>query len=309
MLAHTCCHVSRKGFTKIISRRHSGGLGKKHGGLVYHRQGRNTYSKNQVVKWRRKGEDMSDLGGKVVLITEASSGIGEATARVLAKQGAHVFLGARRTERLQKIVVDIQREGGTAYACVVDVTKRADVERFVQTAVQHYGRIDVIVNNAGVMLLSALETLKVDEWERMIDVNIRGVLYGIAAGLPVMKNQGFGHFVNVSSVGAYQVSPTAAVYCATKFAVNALSEGLRQENSDIRVTIVSPGVTESELADSISDPAAREAMVTYRKVSIPADAVAEAIRYALVQPQNVDVNELVVRPTATTQQEKHWEKS
>jgi NADP-dependent 3-hydroxy acid dehydrogenase YdfG len=244
----------------------------------------------------RKEKSMSDLQGKVVLITGASSGIGEATAHLLAKHGAEVFLGARRIERLEQIVQSITQEGGTAHACLVDVTKHEDLERFVRTAVDMRGRIDVIVNNAGVMPLSALEALKVDEWEHMIDVNIRGVLYGIAAGLPVMKKQGFGHFVNVSSIAAYQVAPTAAVYCATKFAVNAISEGLRQENTDIRVTIVSPGVTESELADSISDPAAREAMVTYRKVSIPADAIAEAIRYAIEQPQNVDVNEIVVRP-------------
>lgn len=243
---------------------------------------------------------MSDLRGKVVLITGASSGIGEATARLLAQHGAEVFLGARRTERLEQIVQNIKQEGGSAHACLVDVTKREDLERFVRAALDMWGRVDVIVNNAGVMPLSALEAIQVDEWERMIDVNIRGVLYGIAAALPVMKKQGFGHFVNVSSVGAYQVSPTAAVYCATKFAVNAISEGLRQENTDIRVTIVSPGVTESELADSITDPAAREAMVTYRKVSIPANAVAEAIRYALGQPHNVDVNEIVVRPTAIT---------
>jgi NADP-dependent 3-hydroxy acid dehydrogenase YdfG len=243
---------------------------------------------------------MSNLQGKVVLITGASSGIGEATARVLAQHGAEVFLGARRNERLEQIVRDIKQAGGTAHACLVDVTKREDLEKFVHTALEKRGRVDVIVNNAGVMPLSALEALKVDEWEGMIDVNIRGVLYGIAAGLPVMKKQGFGHFVNVSSVGAYRVTPTAAVYCATKFAVNAISEGLRQENTEIRVTIVSPGVTESELADSITDPAAREAMVAYRKVSIPADAIAEAIRYALEQPQNVDVNEIVVRPTAIT---------
>jgi NADP-dependent 3-hydroxy acid dehydrogenase YdfG len=242
---------------------------------------------------------MSNLQGKVVLITGASSGIGEMTARLLAQHGAEVFLGARRGERLEQVVSDIKQEGGTAHYSLVDVTKREDLEKFVRTAVDKRGHVDVIVNNAGIMPLSALEALKVEEWEQMIDVNLRGVLYGIAAGLPVMKKQGFGHFVNVSSVGAYRVSPMAAVYCATKFAVNAISEGLRQENADIRVTIVSPGVTESELAASITDSAAREAMVAYRQVSIPA-AVAEAIRYALEQPQNVDVNEIVVRPTAVT---------
>ncbi|MGW9434278.1 SDR family oxidoreductase [Streptomyces decoyicus] len=239
---------------------------------------------------------------KVVAITGASSGIGEATARRLAAAGHRVFLGARRTDRLERVVEEITEEGGTAAFGKLDVTDAADIHAFVDAAVCEYGRIDVLVNNAGLMPLSPLEALKTDEWDRMIDVNVRGVLHGIAAALPMMRAQGGGHFVNIGSVGAYEVSPTAAVYCATKFAVRAISEGLRQESAgDIRVTLVSPGVTESELADSISDPAAREAMKTYRAVALPAAAIAEAITYAVSQPSQVDVNEIVVRPTASAQ--------
>ncbi|WP_336049642.1 SDR family oxidoreductase [Streptomyces sp. CA2R101] len=237
---------------------------------------------------------------KVVAITGASSGIGEATARRLAADGHRVFLGARRTGRLERLVEEITKEGGTAAFAELDVTDAADMRAYVEAALRRYGRIDALVNNAGVMPLSPLEALKTDEWDRMIDVNVRGVLHGIAAALPTMRTQGGGHFVNIASVGAYEVSPTAAVYCATKFAVRAISEGLRQESAgDIRVTLVSPGVTESELADSISDPAAKEAMKTYRAVALPASAIAEAIAYALAQPPQVDVNEIVVRPTAS----------
>lgn len=239
---------------------------------------------------------------KVVAITGASSGIGEATARRLAADGHRVFLGARRTSRLERLVEEITKEGGTAAFAKLDVTDAADMRAFIDAALRRYGRIDALVNNAGVMPLSPLEALKTDEWDRMIDVNVRGVLHGIAAALPAMRTQGGGHFVTIASVGAYEVSPTAAVYCATKFAVRAISEGLRQESAgDIRVTLVSPGVTESELADSISDPAAREAMKTYRAVALPASAIAEAIAYALAQPPQVDVNEIVVRPTASAQ--------
>ncbi len=241
-------------------------------------------------------QKQSNIAGKVVVITGASSGIGEATARMLALSGVHVVLGARRTDRLEQLVADLKAEGASAASLKTDVTRLEDVQQLVELAAQHSGQVDVVVNNAGVMPLSALDKLKVDEWNRMIDVNIRGVLHGIAAGLPIMKRQGYGHFVNVSSIGAYHVSPTAAVYCATKFAVNAISEGLRQEHSDLRVTIIAPGVTTSELADSISDPIARERMVDYRRNAIPADAIARAIRYAIEQPSDVDVNEIVVRP-------------
>ncbi|GHE92282.1 oxidoreductase [Amycolatopsis deserti] len=231
----------------------------------------------------------------VVVITGASSGIGWATAEVLADAGHRVVLGARRVERLAELSEKI---GGASYRRL-DVTDSADVQSFVDWAVAEHGRVDVIVNNAGVMPLSALERLKLDEWNRMIDVNIRGVLHGIAAGLPVMRRQGGGHFVNVASIGAHEVVPTAAVYCATKYAVWALSEGLRQETGpDIRVTTISPGVTESELADTITDADAAAGMRTYRATTIPATAIARAIAYAIEQPAEVDVNEIIVRPAA-----------
>ncbi|KJH81645.1 SDR family oxidoreductase [Pseudomonas sp. KSR10] len=243
---------------------------------------------------------MSNINGKIVLITGASSGIGEATARLLAAQGASVVLGARRLDRLERLVADINEAGGVAACKALDVTRREDVQTFVDFAEQRFGRVDVIVNNAGVMPLSSLDALKVEEWDRMIDVNIRGVLHGIAAGLPLMQRQRSGQFINIASIGAYTVSPTAAVYCATKYAVRAISEGLRQEvGGDIRVTLVSPGVTESELAESISDNNARAVMDDFRRIAIPAEAIARAIAYAVDQPADVDVSELIVRPTAS----------
>ncbi|MGW0889534.1 SDR family oxidoreductase [Saccharopolyspora sp. NPDC002578] len=239
---------------------------------------------------------------KVVAVTGASSGIGEATARRLAADGHHVFLGARRTGRLEALTAQITASGGTATFRRLDVTDAADVRDFAAAARDRYGRVDVVVNNAGVMPLSPLHELRVDEWDRMIDVNLRGVLHGIAAALPIMREQGGGQFVNVASVGAYEVVPTSAVYSATKFAVRAVSEGLRQESSgDIRVTVVSPGVTESELAESLSDPRAREDMKAYRAVAIPAEAIADAIAFAVTRPAEVDVNEIVVRPAASAQ--------
>ena len=243
---------------------------------------------------------MSNISKKIVLITGASSGIGEATARLLASKGALVVLGARRTERLEILCGEINASGGVAHFQALDVTRRDDMQGFVDFALKLHGRVDVIVNNAGVMPLSKLEALKVSEWDRMIDVNIRGVLHGIAAGLPLMQKQQSGQFINIASIGAYTVSPTAAVYCATKFAVRAISEGLRQEvGGDIRVTVISPGVTESELAESISDEGGRAEMREFRKIAIPAMAVARAIAYAIEQPADVDVSELIVRPTAS----------
>ncbi|MBV7564707.1 SDR family oxidoreductase [Pseudomonas sp. sia0905] len=243
---------------------------------------------------------MNNIQEKVVLITGASSGIGEGCARLLAEQGAHVVLGARRVERLERLVEDIRAAGGQAIARRLDVTDAADVQAFVDAAKAEYGRVDVLLNNAGVMPLSMIEALKLDEWNRMIDVNIRGVLHGIAAALPVMQAQRSGQIINVASIGAYRVSPTAAVYCATKYAVRAISDGLRQEvGGDIRVTLVSPGVVESELADSISDEGARDAMREFRKVAISPAAIARAVAYAIEQPADVDVSELVVRPTAS----------
>jgi NADP-dependent 3-hydroxy acid dehydrogenase YdfG len=243
---------------------------------------------------------MLNIQDKVIVITGASSGIGEATARLLAERGAKVVLGARRTERLAVIAEEINGAGGQAQFRALDVTDQQDVQRFVDFAVEHYGRVDVLVNNAGVMPLSRLDALKVDEWNRMIDVNIRGVLHGIAASLPLMQRQRAGQIINIASIGAYAVSPTAAVYCATKYAVRAISEGLRQEvGGDIRVTVIAPGVTESELAESISDEGGREEMKSFRKIAIPSEAIARAIAYAVEQPADVDVSELIVRPTAS----------
>lgn len=243
---------------------------------------------------------MSNVKGKVVVITGASSGIGEAVARLLAQYGAHVIIGARRVERLEELASSIRLEGGSVEYQPLDVTRLEEMQAIVDKARSRYGHVDVIINNAGVMPLSPLGALKIDEWNRMIDVNIRGVLHGIAAGLPIMNQQGFGQFINIASIGAYVVSPTAAVYCATKYAVRAISEGLRQEvGGDIRVTLVSPGVTESELADTISDEEAKDLMKEYRNISIPASAIAQSILYAINQPAEVDVNEIVVRPTAS----------
>jgi NADP-dependent 3-hydroxy acid dehydrogenase YdfG len=242
---------------------------------------------------------MSGIKDKVVIITGASSGIGEATARILAAHGARVVLGARRTERLETLAALIRTAGGIAEYQALDVTKRSQLEDIVALAKSRFGRVDVIVNNAGVMPLSTLEQLKVDEWERMVDVNIKGVLFGIAAALPVMQSQGSGQIINVASIGAYRVVPSAAVYCATKFAVRAISDGLRQEVNNVRVTVISPGVTESELADSISDPDARLGMQAYRKIAISAEAVARTVLFAIEQPDDVDLSEIVVRPTAS----------
>jgi NADP-dependent 3-hydroxy acid dehydrogenase YdfG len=243
---------------------------------------------------------MMNIEGKVIVITGASSGIGEATARLLASRGAKVMMGARRTDRLEKIAGEIQGAGGSAAFRALDVTSRQDVQNFVDFTVTRFGRVDVLINNAGVMPLSKLEALKVDEWDRMIDVNIRGVLHGIAATLPLMQQQRAGQIINIASIGAYAVSPTAAVYCATKYAVRAISEGLRQEvGGDIRVTVIAPGVTESELAESISDEGGRAEMVAFRKIAIPAEAIARAIAYAVEQPADVDVSELIVRPSAS----------
>lgn len=241
----------------------------------------------------------NSIEGKVVLITGASSGIGEATARLLAEQGARVVLGARRTERLDRLVTEIVEAGGTARAQRLDVTQREDMQAFADYAVAEFGCIDALVNNAGVMPLSPLSARKVQEWDRMIDVNIRGVLHGIAAVLPAMQAQNRGQIINIASIGAHAVSPTAAVYCATKYAVWAISDGLRQEHTNLRVTTISPGVTESELADSISDEQGREEMKAFRQVAVSPFAIARAIRFAIEQPEDVDTSEIIVRPTAS----------
>ncbi len=242
---------------------------------------------------------MSEISGKVVAITGASSGLGEATARFLAEKGAKVFLGARREENLKRIVAEIGESGGSADYRQVDVTQREQVDRFVKASVDLFGRIDVLVNNAGLMPLSPLVALKVQEWDRMIDVNIKGVLYGIAAALPFMQAQKDGHIINMSSVAGHVVFPAAAVYCGSKFAVRAISEGLRMEiGPDIRTTIISPGAVKSELAEAISDPETAKNVRELINVAIDADAVARAIAFAIEQPKDVDINEIVVRPTA-----------
>ncbi|POD30896.1 MULTISPECIES: SDR family oxidoreductase [Pseudomonas syringae group] len=242
---------------------------------------------------------MANIQGKVVLITGASSGIGEAAARLIAAKGAHVVLGARRIERLQTLAADIEAQGGSARFRALDVTDALDMQAFADFAKHAFGKIDVIINNAGVMPLSPLAALNIAEWNQMLDVNVRGVLHGIAAVLPSMQAQGHGQIINISSIGGLAVSPTAAVYCATKFAVRAISDGLRQETDKIRVTVVCPGVVESELADSISDETARDAMKAFRKVALEPDAIARALVYAIEQPDGVDVSEIVVRPTGS----------
>jgi NADP-dependent 3-hydroxy acid dehydrogenase YdfG len=236
---------------------------------------------------------LSPSPSKVVLITGASSGIGEATARHLAARGHRVVVGARRTGKLAALAKEIREAGGDVLQQELDVTDMDSVKAFVAVAHERYGRIDVFVNNAGVMPLSMVEELRIDDWNEMIDVNLRGVLHGVAAVLPIMRAQGAGHIINVASVSAHRVDPTAAVYCATKFAVRAFSEGLRQESKDLRVTVVSPGLTRTELFDS--SPAETRAFV--EQLAIPADAIAEAIGFAINQPANIDVNELIVRPT------------
>ena len=246
--------------------------------------------------------DARSTAGKVVLVTGASSGIGEAIAARLATEGHQVVAGARRTDRLDQLAEktrdDAVAAGGGIEAVRLDVTDRADVASFVDSALARYGRVDVMVNNAGVMPLSRLDSLLVEEWDRMLDVNVRGLLYGIAAALPVFTAQGGGHFVTTASIGAHQVVPTSAVYSGTKYAAWAITEGLRQESDpSIRVTTISPGVVTSELADTITDPGAAQAMRTYRANAIEPDAIARAVSYALSQPGDVDINEIVVRPT------------
>lgn len=239
-----------------------------------------------------------NIYGKVVLVTGASSGIGQATASMLAARGAKVVLGARRLDRLQELAASITRERNDAIAHALDVTDRGSMQAFADHALQRFGRIDVLVNNAGIMPLSPMAALKVDEWDAMLDVNIRGVLHGIAAVLPAMQAQGSGHVINVSSIGGLYAMPTAAVYCATKFAVRAISDGLRQENDRIRVTCVYPGVVESELASTITDADTAAAIAAFRKVALKPEAIAAAIVHAIGQPEEVDTSDIVVRPVA-----------
>ena len=242
---------------------------------------------------------MSEAKDKVIAITGASSGIGEASGKLLAQSGANVVLGARRTHRLDVIAKSIRAQGGTVEHRALDVTDREDMKAFINFAKDKFGRVDVIFNNAGVMPLSPMSALKVEEWENMINVNIHGVLNGIAAGLPIMEAQGGGHFINTASIGAHIVVPTGAVYCATKYAVWAISDGLRQESQNIRVTTISPGVVETELGSDITEASAKEALQNFRKISLTPDVIARAVLYAVTQPNDVDVSEIIVRPTAS----------
>ncbi len=237
---------------------------------------------------------------KTILVTGASSGIGESIARELAAQGAKVLLGARRHERIEAISAKIREAGGTAETRVLDVTDRASMADFAQAALDLWGRIDVLVNNAGVMPLSPLSAGKQDEWERMVDVNMKGVLWGIGAVLPIMERQDRGQIINVGSIGALQVVPTAAVYCATKFAVRAISDGLRQESTKIRVTCVNPGVVESDLASTITHEETMSAMDRYRAIALQPADIARAIRQVIEAPDSVDTTEITIRPTASS---------
>jgi NADP-dependent 3-hydroxy acid dehydrogenase YdfG len=242
-----------------------------------------------------------NIQGKVVVVTGASSGLGESTARLLAGNGAKVVLGARRKDRIDAVVKDITAKGGSALGFKTDVTRRGDVEVLVRGAMDRYDRIDVIVNNAGIMPIAPMAALKVEEWERIIDVNMKGLLYGVAAVLPIMQKQKQGHIINMASVFGIKVfAPGATVYCATKSAVRALTEGLRMElhTQNIRCTMISPGAVATELPESSSEEATRKNLREFYKMAIPADSIARAIAYAIEQPAEVEVDEIVIRPTA-----------
>lgn len=264
---------------------------------------------------------MSEIESKVVIITGASSGVGEATARRLGASGAKLMLAARREDRLKDLMAAIQKTGGTVAYRVTDVADRAQVQALAEATLETYGRIDVLVNNAALMPVSPLDQIKVDEWDQMIDVNIKGVLYGIAAVLPTMRQQKSGHVINLSSIAGHKVVPGAAVYCATKYAVRAISEGLRlesngeirstiispgavategllrQSNGEIRSTNISPGAVATELTSTITPVDTASRVNQFYSLAIDADAIARAIAYAIEQPADVDVNEIIIRPT------------
>ena len=242
---------------------------------------------------------MAELKKTVAVVTGASSGIGEAVVRALAGSGARVMMAARRADRLARIAQEL---GGDAATCVTDVTDRSQVAALAESTIEKFGRVDVLVNNAGVMPLSFLAHRKVDEWDRMIDVNIKGVLYGIDAVLGHMLERGSGQIINVASVAGHRVSPSAAVYSGTKYAVRAISEGLRQETAGVlRVTIISPGAVATELTDSITDQAVRSFVGGFSEIAIDPAAIARAVVYAIEQPEEVSVNEIIVRPTKQKQ--------
>jgi len=242
----------------------------------------------------------ANITGRVVVITGASSGLGEATARYLAERGAAVVLGARRAERLQALVDEITRAGGKASAVVTDVTDPLQVQALVDAAVDTHGRVDVILNNAGVMPHSPLERRKIDDWNRTIDINIKGVLYGIAAALPHMQRERAGHIINVSSVAGHKVGKNNAVYAATKTAVRVITEGLRQEVKpwNLRTTIISPGAVATELPNSVTEAdVAKGIGQFYEEYAIPAESFARAVAFTISQPDDVDINEILFRPT------------
>src|ERR1700741_3523828 len=242
---------------------------------------------------------MNGIEGKVVAITGASSGIGEGAARVLAERGASVILGARRIERLDDIASEIRDRGGAAVTCRADVARRADLERLVGTAVDEFGQVDVLVNNAGISKIGPISDVDVDGWAAMIDVNLRGVLHGIAAALPVFRRQGRGHLVTTVSTAGLKIVPNQAVYAATKTAVRTLLEGLRQESTDgvLRTTSISPGFVRTELVDYIDDPGQREqAQHAMEALGISPDAVARAIAFAIEQPDDVEIGDMTIRP-------------
>lgn len=243
---------------------------------------------------------MPECAGKVVAITGAGGGIGEATARLLARHGAKMVLGARRAERVAAVAARIAQAGGEAVPAGIDVRRRADLSRLVDLACGRFGRLDMLVGNAGIGPISPLDDLRVEEWEDMIDVNIKGVLYGIAAALPVFRRQGFGHVINIASTAGLKTVPSQAVYFATKFAVRAISEGLRQEAGDrLRVTVISPGFVRTDFVESVANPDTRAQLLQARdRLAIPPEAIARAILFAIEQPADVDVGEIVVRPTA-----------
>jgi NADP-dependent 3-hydroxy acid dehydrogenase YdfG len=243
---------------------------------------------------------MSGINGKVVVITGASSGIGEATAVLLAERGAKTVLGARRSDRLEVLVDRIAAAGGEAAYAATDVRRREDLSNLVAFARTRYGKIDVLVNNAGVGPISLLDDLRVEDWEEMIDVNFKGVLYGIAAALPIFRKQGFGHFVNIISTAGLKIVPLQVVYAATKNAVRTLTEGLRQEAGNrLRVTGISPGFIHTDFAESMTNPGVKAQIVEARdKMAISPDAIARAVAFAIEQPPDVDVGDIVIRPTA-----------
>jgi NADP-dependent 3-hydroxy acid dehydrogenase YdfG len=242
----------------------------------------------------------ANIEDKVVVVTGASSGIGEATAQLLAQRGAKVVLGARRLDRLKALADRIAQTGQETAYKQTDVTRRKDLDDLVRLACERFCKLDVLVNNAGIAPISLLDELRVDDWEQMIDVNVKGVLYGIAAALPVFLKQGFGHFINTASTAGLVTMPTMAVYSGTKAAVRAISEGLRQEAGDkLRVPIISPGFVQTNLTDSITDPKSKaQIRDSMDKLAISPDAIARAIAFAIEQPADVDVGEIIVRPTA-----------